>query len=257
MTLEEAIEHAQGCVRNDVTSTSGKALIALLEAYNAKQDAQPVAIPDGWKLVPIRPTRDMLVEAGFKRGEGEEQWHAMLAASPPPPDSSADAAKPVVLDLSEALLGRVISAYGKRFGLQPDDVMENDIVGHVCEIIAATQPAAIRSAGLSDERLQKIASLIARLATAAKAPFSPDRQNAREAALMIGNLADDLHRALQMQSSTTAAEVRREAQADIDRKAHWVTDKIVKCDLRTDSAIFTVVRAALQSTPAAQEGGAA
>ncbi|WP_457840925.1 hypothetical protein, partial [Staphylococcus aureus] len=41
------------------------------------------AIPEGHIVVPKRPTRQMLIAAGFDREDGEEQWEAMLKAVPP------------------------------------------------------------------------------------------------------------------------------------------------------------------------------
>lgn len=60
--------------------------------------AEPVAIPAGWKLVPIEPT-DEMIRRGLKEQENEtarEIWEAMLRAAPQPAqaDAPADTACP-------------------------------------------------------------------------------------------------------------------------------------------------------------------
>lgn len=58
-------------------------------------------IPEGWVLVPIEPTREMVAAATERAAEliqadtstpyvAEETWQAILAAAPPPPVSSQD-----------------------------------------------------------------------------------------------------------------------------------------------------------------------
>ena len=76
------------------------------EARN--QLAQAQAVPEGWKLVPVEPTLEMLAQASMRLQENEfpaetelefqedahTAWDGMLAASPTPP-----ARKPYELDL--------------------------------------------------------------------------------------------------------------------------------------------------------------
>ncbi|MDY7579384.1 hypothetical protein RGU70_13780 [Herbaspirillum sp. RTI4] len=59
---------------------------ALDKAATAPQ-GQPAkaVVPEGWKLVPVRPTRAMLIAADYCRFEGEYEWAAMLAAAPTAP----------------------------------------------------------------------------------------------------------------------------------------------------------------------------
>lgn len=75
-------------------------LLAELDALRAskppviKQDPAAVAVPDGWKLVPVEPTQQML-DVGRWTGAGsvsvqeewarKEVWQRMLAAAPQPP----------------------------------------------------------------------------------------------------------------------------------------------------------------------------
>ena len=50
--------------------------------------SQP-AVPEGWKLVPVEPTEEMLYPAGLENVEdGNEAWKAMLAAAPEPPEDA-------------------------------------------------------------------------------------------------------------------------------------------------------------------------
>ncbi len=77
----------------------------------------PAGVPDGWALVPIKPTIEM-VEAGFEEGMGKpdrsayarviEQFDAMLAAAPSAPTVKAEQAPTpefVWVRLLEALAG--------------------------------------------------------------------------------------------------------------------------------------------------------
>lgn len=49
--------------------------------------AAQAGVPDGWQLVPITATKEMIAASDdiSSRGEGEEHWAAMLAAAPSPP----------------------------------------------------------------------------------------------------------------------------------------------------------------------------
>ncbi|MFV3090198.1 hypothetical protein ACNJYG_06850 [Pseudomonas sp. GW6] len=81
---------------------------------NGQKAAQSAGVPDGWKLVPIKPTIEM-VEAGFEEGMGMpdrsaharviEQYDAMLAAAPSAPTVKAEqvqCADPCGLDHAQA-----------------------------------------------------------------------------------------------------------------------------------------------------------
>lgn len=56
--------------------------------YAAPPVAQPVQVPDGWKLVPVAPTETMLAAAGdsviLNIDEALSAYKAMLSASPQP-----------------------------------------------------------------------------------------------------------------------------------------------------------------------------
>lgn len=53
----------------------------------ALSDAKPVAVPDGWQLVPIKPTDEMEEECPYGQSYAlnTENYNAMLAAAPVPP----------------------------------------------------------------------------------------------------------------------------------------------------------------------------
>ncbi|MFD1693879.1 hypothetical protein ACFSHR_27195 [Azotobacter chroococcum] len=58
-------------------------LIRQQQAELAKQ-AAPVAVPDGWKIVPIVPTEEMVKASDFVvRRSAFETWERMLAAADP------------------------------------------------------------------------------------------------------------------------------------------------------------------------------
>jgi len=74
-----------------------------LERYNALSDALTAAapfltpqIPDGWKLVPVEATKEMMaafdgMPSWTEPGEeAREVWRAMLSATPPPPQERTD-----------------------------------------------------------------------------------------------------------------------------------------------------------------------
>lgn len=68
-----------------------------LERYNALSDALSAAapfltpqIPDGWKLVPVEATKEMMAAWTEPGEEAREVWRAMLSATPPPPQERTD-----------------------------------------------------------------------------------------------------------------------------------------------------------------------
>ena len=46
-------------------------------------------LPNGWKLVPIEPTLEMIGAAADQADCMGDWWRAMLAAAPPPPSNAA------------------------------------------------------------------------------------------------------------------------------------------------------------------------
>lgn len=96
------------------------------EATAPAQDLS-AAIPDGWQLVPIEPTREMwdaeskvdndAYAGGNHHGASSEQiWHAMLGAAPAPPAdalSAGDSEK--ALDALLTRIGDAFEAY-ERYG---------------------------------------------------------------------------------------------------------------------------------------------
>ena len=60
---------------------------SLVEKALITKEVLPVAVPEGWKLVPIEPTRQMMSQghfamAGTDRGKFRRIYIAMIAASP-------------------------------------------------------------------------------------------------------------------------------------------------------------------------------
>lgn len=98
----------------------------VMRDLTATHPAQPsVAVPEGWKLVPIEPTDDMRKKAGLSRGADfytiSKVWHAMLAAAPSP-DHIADAGK-------VGPVGWIWETYGQRnftAGTHHKNVLEAD-----------------------------------------------------------------------------------------------------------------------------------
>jgi hypothetical protein len=73
-------------------------MLTLWDAWQvARATEQPAAVPEGWKLVPIEPTEEMLnVYHGYYRsGKGYLDlsiWRDMLAAAPQPSPAPKTAA---------------------------------------------------------------------------------------------------------------------------------------------------------------------
>lgn len=70
------------------------------KVWKARAALSHPSTPQGWKLVPVEPTKEMLAAGESKREEGEtndeycawninaprDYWDAMLDAAPPPPE---------------------------------------------------------------------------------------------------------------------------------------------------------------------------
>ena len=54
------------------------------------------ALPQGWKLVPVEPTEEMLAAVSWP-GCAHTDWSHMLAAAPTPPTHTAPSQEPVTL----------------------------------------------------------------------------------------------------------------------------------------------------------------
>nr|WP_298118256.1 hypothetical protein [uncultured Pseudomonas sp.] len=86
-------------------------------ALNASRDG--VAVPDGWRLVPVKPTERMLMVArGLSRSVAERpggEYRALVAAAPTPPasDHSEDARQMVPADVRRDIERLVSEAIGE------------------------------------------------------------------------------------------------------------------------------------------------
>ena len=64
-------------VRKVKANASEKDLLAALDEY-----ASSCPVPDGWRLVPIKPTYEMIIEGGDIPWSVQEVWARMLSAAP-------------------------------------------------------------------------------------------------------------------------------------------------------------------------------
>ena len=89
-----SLRNRAATVREAVAALSSAALSSA-----APSAAEPVTIQDGWKLVPIEPTRDMLevCKISFINSHGRAPWErnrrafrAMVAAAPPAPQAASE-----------------------------------------------------------------------------------------------------------------------------------------------------------------------
>ena len=88
-TLRERVQML-GQLARDVNSRRVLELEAQLEAVGAGGVSALMAAPNGWQLVPVEPTSEMVIEAYKAQGEAtssacEEIYRAMLAAAPSGP----------------------------------------------------------------------------------------------------------------------------------------------------------------------------
>lgn len=93
--VRDALGAIRNCYRTHSTISSGvweckiKPSLAALDRIIADHipDASKMVVPDGYKLVPIEPTRDMI--DAFMGGESGsyivDSYKAMLSAAPQPP----------------------------------------------------------------------------------------------------------------------------------------------------------------------------
>ena len=71
----------------DPTVQALKKIINKLKAEKKKlRKASPTSAPEGWKIVPVEPTGEM-VDAGIRSLGTADKFRAMLAAAPTPPVS--------------------------------------------------------------------------------------------------------------------------------------------------------------------------
>ena len=78
----------------DPTIQALKKIIKKLKAEKKKlRKASPASAPEGWKIVPVEPTEEM-VDAGIRSLGTADKFRAMLAAAPTPPGS--EGADPVM-----------------------------------------------------------------------------------------------------------------------------------------------------------------
>lgn len=68
-----------------------RAALSAAQSAGSGSGAEGCAVPEGWKLVPVKATEEMIaagrmarmnIEGGYG---GPSSWEAMLDASPPPP----------------------------------------------------------------------------------------------------------------------------------------------------------------------------
>lgn len=96
--------------------------LSFVEAVDATMEglmAQQVAVPQGWKLLPVVATQEMLM-AGFEASGSTKSgliWRAMLAAAPQPPQADALAADHaedvrVMVPMTEEQLATALNSYG-------------------------------------------------------------------------------------------------------------------------------------------------
>ena len=81
-------DHTEACIYDDdpiiEIDATDEILADIVEAWNRR--ASPASAPEGWKIVPVEPTGEM-VDAGIRSLGTADKFRAMLAASPTTPVS--------------------------------------------------------------------------------------------------------------------------------------------------------------------------
>ena len=83
-------DHTEACIYDDdpiiEIDATDEILADIVEAWNRR--ASPASAPEGWKIVPVEPTGEM-VDAGIRSLGTADKFRAMLAAAPTPPVSES------------------------------------------------------------------------------------------------------------------------------------------------------------------------
>lgn len=77
---------------------------------------QPVAVPDGWKLMPIEATRAMIDAASAVEEDGYDAMHKAMAAAAPAPAAQGDTIESQLNEEERAFLRMVILFPGAKLG---------------------------------------------------------------------------------------------------------------------------------------------
>ena len=108
--LELASRLIQECRTGDLTTIG--MVWDFLESALRSLAASATQVPQGWKLVPVEPTEEMLnagISARRDMGATEDVFAAMVAASPPTPQAAtqgeAVATRDELLDIARAVEG--------------------------------------------------------------------------------------------------------------------------------------------------------
>jgi len=95
----DAVESAKHWFKAGHAMGRGAAVREYIDNGTFPAPAQPVAVPDGWKLVPVEPTDAMILGPGALRTDGKvarihrDVWKRMLAAAPTAPAAQGDVEK--------------------------------------------------------------------------------------------------------------------------------------------------------------------
>lgn len=97
LTDAQIIAGLKACKKLDVYSLTDHQIAMVFRKHSgvapAPSAAEPVAVPEGWKLVPVEPTQEMC-DACTRVLESEDvpgAWAEMLAAAPPAPQAASGA----------------------------------------------------------------------------------------------------------------------------------------------------------------------
>lgn len=85
------------------------------------EESEVVSVPDGWKLVPVEPTKGML-DAAWTRGDLKESippdpyysWKLMLSAAPAPPSAEQSKNQCALNTISDEQVRKVARAFWRR-----------------------------------------------------------------------------------------------------------------------------------------------
>lgn len=127
MKKDEAITRAKEMREENACGQTALVAIALLDAL----ESAPVAVPDGWQMVPVEPTEEMAkAYMVVSMKSWPQRYAAMLAAAPQeqaPADKdairlAADAAFNLMFDEVGAVKARLLQKLILAFQFQPQQV---------------------------------------------------------------------------------------------------------------------------------------
>jgi hypothetical protein len=112
--------HSQDPRNTAFSRSTMRECIEVLAVINAASAQAPVAVPEGWKLVPVEPTKNMLAHMRLSLGYGNERHAYQSALNAAPPASTSDDAVSVAIYQEQDCAGHWIYIPRVRYNMIPN-----------------------------------------------------------------------------------------------------------------------------------------